>query len=123
MEKQKEHFSDTNYDLAKSLYHISIAKQYFEMIQVDKTYNIKALFSQYINKLDYVVNNIYDRLGDEGRKFYSDSVIHGDTVFHSQISELLLHVPEQQKPLIESIVIALVKGYDVKVSINNPQDI
>jgi hypothetical protein len=123
MEQQKEHFADTSYDLAKSLYHISIAKQYFEMIQVDKTYNIKALFGQYINKLDYIVNNIYDRLSDDGRKFYSDSVIHGDTVFHSHVSELLLHVPEQQKPLVESIIVALVKGYDVKVSIDNPKDI
>lgn len=115
MSNEREHFKDDTFDLAKALYHVSIAKQYFEMIRIDKGFAIKALFSNYISRLDWVVNNIYDRLGDEGREYYKKSIKEGDTVFFAEISNKLIHLTEENRAIIESLVNSLVKGETIKI--------
>ncbi len=114
----KERFEDTTMDLAKALYHISIGKKYFEMIMVDKSYNAKMIFQQYVNKCDWIERNIYDRLKDETRAMYKESIIKGDTVFFDSCSEKLLLISESQKQAIEQILDSIIKGETIEITLN-----
>lgn len=118
----KETFSDDTMDLLKALYHVSIAKQYFEMIGVGYKYGAKFLMDNYAKKMDFVIKDIYDRLNSESREEYRKSMIKGDTVFASELSEKLLLLNEDDKGHIETIVSALIKGHKVEIKIDNTQN-
>ena len=115
--ESKENFKDSTYDLAKALHHVSISKQYFEMIGAGYHKGAKDLMNLYARKQDWLIKDIYDRLSDESRQFYKESLIAGDTVFASYISEQLLLINEQDKKVVEFIVDCLVKGKRIEVNV------
>ena len=118
---KKEDFKDETYDLAKALHYVSISKQYFEMIALGYERGAKELMNLYANKMQWIINNIYDRLGDESRKFYKECLIKGDTVFMDAISNKLLQLSEQQKQVIEAIVDNFIKGEELITTLIDAQ--
>ena len=106
----KENFRDQNFELAKAMHHVSIAQKYFEMIALDYKNGAKALMNQFANRCHLIITNVYDRLGDETRQFYRESLIKGDTVFMDAISDKLLQLSEEQKIAVERFVDGLIKG-------------
>ena len=106
----KEQFKDEGYDLAKAMHHVSIGQKYFEMIALGYQNGAKLLMNQLANRCHLIITNVYDRLGDETRQFYRESLIKGDTVFADAISDKLLQLNEEQKVAIEKFVDGLIKG-------------
>ncbi len=109
-----ENFKDQTYDLAKALHYVSIAGKYFEMIAVGYEKGAKQLMGLYSNKMKWVINDIYDRLSDDSRKFYKESLIKGDTVFLDAISNKFLHLSEEEKNVVEAIVDNIIKQKEIK---------
>ena len=118
---KKEDFKDETYDLAKALHYVSISKQYFEMIALGYERGAKVLMSLYANKMQWIINDIYDRLSEESRKFYKESLIKGDTVFMDAMSDKLLQLSEQQKQVIEAIVDNFIKGEELITTLIDAQ--
>lgn len=119
----KERFTDSTMDLLKALYHVSIAKQYFEMIGVGYSHGAKFLMDSYAKRMDWVIKDVYDRMNDEAREEYRKSLVNGDTVFASEIADKLLLINEDDKKVIEYILTSMAKGYKVEVTVNNEKDI
>lgn len=117
----KEQFKDDTYDLNKALIHVSTAKQYFEMIALGYSKGAKDLMNSYAKRMDWVIKDIYDRLPSGVREEYKASLIKGDTVFSSHISNQLLHIDESDKPVVEFIIDNLIKGNKLEVNVVGKQ--
>ncbi len=115
----KEHFSDDAEDLSKALHYISNAKKYFEMLAIDKSYEVKNLFNLCVNKCVWIENQIFDRLSEENRVTYKRMLLTGDTLFFDAISEKLLQLPEEKKPILELIINSILKGEEIKIVDDN----
>lgn len=116
----KERFEDSNYYLAKGLYHIQIAKDYYEMLRLDARYSAKGFLNNWLNKLSFLTNDVLTRLTNDNAEWFRNEVVKGDNIFFDALSEKLMHLNPQQKEQIELIVNAMVKGEEIKfVSGNN----
>ena len=109
----KEQFKDKNFLIAKSLHHVSIAKQYFESVALDYKQGAKQLMNLYASKMDYLIKDITDRLNDESRKHFNDALIKGDTLFYDDIGTKLMHLNEKQREVIQAIVDGMLEGEEI----------
>jgi hypothetical protein len=104
------------FSLAKGLHHINIAKQYFEDFRMDCTGDIKNTVNGYINKCDWILNNIYDKLGEETRKVYKEEL--SDSLGLDAINDKLMILDNAQRLEIEDMLDAITKGKKVTVKID-----
>jgi len=112
MSNEKDTFS-----LAKGLHHINIAKQYFEDFKIDCTGDIKHAVNGYINKCDFILNNIFDRLGEETRKVYKEEI--SDSLSLESINDKLMILDTAQRLELEDMLDAITKGKKVTVKIDD----
>ena len=112
----KQSFSDNTYSLAKSLHHIHLAKQYFEDVRCGTNGDIKAIFNQYIQKCDWIISNVKDRLPQENRIALS-SELEGSIDIEA-IMDKLIHLDSKQKIFIESLINSLLKGEEIIITEN-----
>jgi len=103
------------FSLAKGLHHINMAKQYFEDVKIGCTGDLKNTFNGYINKCDWILNNIFDKLGDETRKVYKEEL--SDSLGIDHINDQLMRLDIEQRHQIEEIIDTVIKGKKVKISI------
>jgi len=105
------------FSLAKGLHHINIAKQYFEDFKIDCTGDIKHAVNGYINKCDFILNNIFDRLGEETRKVYKEEI--SDSLSLESINDKLMILDTAQRLELEDMLDAITKGKKVTVKIDD----
>jgi hypothetical protein len=105
------------FSLAKGLHHINIAKQYFEDVKIGCTGDLKNTFNGYINKCDYILNNVFDKLGEETRNVYKKEL--SDSLGLDAINDQLMVLNNEQRDQIEDILNNIVKGKKVKVTIDD----
>lgn len=110
--KEKDTFS-----LAKGLHHINIAKQYFEDFRMSCTGDIKHTVNGYINKCDFILNNIFDKLGEQTRKVYKEEL--SDSLSIESINDKLMILDNAQRLEIEDMLDAITKGKKVTVKIDD----
>ena len=111
---KKEEFKDETYELAKALHYVSISQQYFEIIALGYKNGAKDLMNFYASKMKWVINNVYDRLSEESRVFFKESLIKGDTIFMDAVSEKLLLLKEADKITLEKIIDGMLKGEELR---------
>jgi hypothetical protein len=116
MKTKQQHFVDTTYSLAKSLHHINNAKLYFEDISRDCSGMIKHIFLGYINKCDFIINGVKDRLGKENVEQLKKEL--ADSFVIEAINDKLVHLNNDQKQLIENLIDAMIKGEKV-IAVND----
>lgn len=109
----KEKFSDNTYSLAKGLHHINIAKMYFEDVRYGTTGEIKLVFNQYIQKCDWIIANMKDRLAKENRLTLEKEL--SESLTFEAINDKLIHLDNNQRNFIENIIDAFIKGEEIKV--------
>jgi len=109
-------YKKDTFSLAKGLHHINMAKQYFEDVKIGCTGTIKNTFSGYVNKCDFILNNIYDKLGPETRKSYKEEM--SDSLGIDHINDQLMRLDNEQRHQIEEIIDNVVKGKKVKITID-----
>lgn len=100
-------YEKDTYSLAKGLHHINIAKQYFEDVKIDCTGDLKITFSAYINKCDWILNNIIHKLGDKTREIYKTEL--SDSLSIDSINDKLIMLTNEQRNEIEDYLNELIK--------------
>lgn len=105
------------YSLAKGLHHINIAKQYFEDFKLGCTGDTKNTFTGYINKCDYILNNIFDKLSERNRKIYREEM--SDSLSIESINDKLMALDNNQRLELEDMLEAIIKGKKVTVKIDD----
>jgi hypothetical protein len=112
MSKEKDTFS-----LAKGLHHINIAKQYFEDVKMGCTGDVKNTFNGYVNKCNWILNNVFDKLSNEKRKIYKLEL--SDSLSIDSINDQLMMLDNTQRSQIEELLEAIVKGKRVTIKIDD----
>lgn len=110
---KKESFADNTYSLAKGMHHINIAKQYFEDVRLGTSGEVKMVFNQYIQKCDWIMDNLKHRLTEENRKNLEAEL--NDSISFEAINDKLVRLDSNQRLLLESIIDGLIKGEEIKV--------
>lgn len=101
-------YEKDTYSLAKGLHHINIAKQYFEDVKIGCTGDLKNTFSGYINKCDWILNNILHKLGDKTREIYKTEL--SDSLGIDAINDKLMVLTNDQRNEIEDYLNKLIKN-------------
>lgn len=105
------------YSLAKGLHHLNIAKQYFEDVKMGCTGDVKNTFNGYVNKCDWILNNVFDKLSNEKRKIYKEEL--SDSLSLDSINDQLMMLDNTQRIQIEELLEAIVKGKRVTIKIDD----
>lgn len=108
-------YEKDTYSLAKGLHHINMAKQYFEDVRIGCTGDLKNTFNGYINKCDWILNNVFDKLKPDTRKVYKEEL--SDSLGIDHINDQLMRLDNNQRSQLEDILENIVKGKQVKVII------
>ena len=111
MKTEKQHFVDSTYSLAKSLHHINNAREYFYDVSRDCSGMIKHIFNGYINKCDFIINGIKDRLGAESVEILKKEL--GDSFVIEAINDKIMHLTSEQREVIETLIDSMIKGEKV----------
>ena len=110
---KKESFADNTYSLAKGMHHINIAKQYFEDVRLGTSGEVKMVFNQYIQKCDWIMDNLKHRLTEENRKNLQAEL--DDSLSFEAINDKLIRLNSEQRFFLESIIDSLIQGEEIKV--------
>jgi len=105
------------YSLAKGLHHLNIAKQYFEDVKLGCTGDVKNTFNGYVNKCDWILNNVFDKLSNDKRKIYKEEL--SDSLSLDSINDQLMMLDNTQRSQIEELLEAVVKGKKVTIKIDD----
>ncbi|CAB4161981.1 hypothetical protein UFOVP778_20 [uncultured Caudovirales phage] len=100
-------YEKDTYSLAKGLHHINIAKLYFEDVKLGCTGDLKNTFAGYVNKCDWILNNVLHKLGDKTREIYKKEL--SDSLALDAINDRLMMLDNDQRSQIEDILNQLVK--------------
>lgn len=106
-------FSDNTYSLAKGLQHTNIAKEYFEDLQRNTSKEVKQMFSHFVNKCDWIIKNIRDRIGDESRTVLNSEL--SDSLAFDSINDKLIKLTTQQRSLVETVIDSFINGEEVEI--------
>lgn len=109
----KQQFSDNTYSLAKGLQHTNIAKEYFEDLKRGTTGEVKNMFNSIVVKLDWIKNNIRDRISDESREVFNKEL--SDCLTFDSINDKLIRLTTEQRSLVETVIDSLISGEEVKI--------
>lgn len=110
-------YEKDTYSLAKGLHHINMAKQYFEDVRIGCTGDLKNTFNGYINKCDWILNNVFDKLGPDTRKIYKEEL--SDSLGIDHINDQLMRLDNDQRSEFENILDNIVKGKKVRVVVED----
>lgn len=108
-----ERFTDNTYSLAKGLHHINIAKMYFDDIRSGTSGEVKNVFNSYIQKCEWIMNNMKCRLTEENREALKAEL--DDSISFEAINDQLIRLTPEQRAFIENIILAMVSGEEVRI--------
>lgn len=108
------------FSLAKALHHINIAKDYFEVVKIEAHSSLKNMFNGYINKCNFILNDINSKLGDDTRLIFKEEM--SDSLSFDHIHNQLIMLSNEQRGYIEQIVDEMVKGAVITIKIENKNE-
>lgn len=117
--KERKTFMDNTYSLAKSLHFINLAKQYLEDVQMLTNAEIKYVFKQYIQKCDWILSDLKNRLSQENRENLAKEL--DGSLDINAVMDKLVRLDNNQILFIESVIDAMIKGDDFNVEYKNEE--
>jgi hypothetical protein len=112
--KSKSMFMDNTFSLAKGIHHINIAKQYFEDISIGTSYDVKMIFNQYIQKCEYIISNVKNRLSDENRAILAQEL--EDSLSFDAIADKIIRLSIEQRAFVEEILDSMIRGEEIIIT-------
>ena len=109
----REHFADTSYNLAKALHFNKVSREYFDFLKVGAKGETKMLFSNCVQRLDWVYHNIYDRLSQNSKDVLKQEM--ADSLALDSIMDGLVLLTPQNRSIVEGIINSLNKGETIEV--------
>lgn len=110
---KSEKFTDNTYSLAKALHHISIAQQYFEDVRLGSSLDVKMIFNQYIQKCQWIISNLKDRLSSENREILAKEL--EDSLSVDAIADKVILLDNKKRAFIEDLLDSIIRGEDVEI--------
>lgn len=98
----KQQFKDTTYSLAKALHHINIANEYLNDVRRDSNGEVRHLFNGFINKCNWILSSISDRLSDDSRTILKKEL--DDSFQLEAINDKLIHLDSKQRQEVELFI-------------------
>jgi len=74
------------------------------------------MFNGYINKCDWILNNVFDKLDNTKRKIYKEEL--SDSLGLDAINDHLMMLDNAQRREIEEMLDAILKGKKVTIKID-----
>lgn len=109
----KQTFTDNTYSLAKGIHHINIAKQYFEDVRFSTTKEVKAIFNLYVQKCDWIIDNMKHRMNKENREVLEKEL--EDSLSFDAINDKLIYLDNDQRAFVEELLDAMIRGEEIKM--------
>ena len=116
MSNIKQDFTDNTFSLAKGLFHLKIAKEYFEDLRLSTKGDVKDIFNQYISRCDWIMSNLKNRL-TEASKIELEIQLQDSLAFDS-IEDKLIHLTSEQRNFVEDLLESMLDGKEIGI-INN----
>ncbi len=110
---ETQSFTDSTYSLAKAIHFVDLARQYFEDVQLGTSKDVKLIFSQYINKCNWIIQNLKDRLSLENREMLAKEL--EGSLYINAIMDKVIRLDNKQRLFIEDIIDSMVRGEEVIV--------
>jgi hypothetical protein len=117
--KETKKFMDNTYSLAKALHFINLAKQYLEDVQLGTSGEIKLIFKQYIQKCDWILFDLKNRLSIENREVLAKEL--EGSLDMNAVMDKVVHLNNDQVLFIETVIDAMIKGEDLNVEFKNEE--
>lgn len=95
--------------LTKAMYHLRTGKEYLEVFKIDCEKHAVGNCRNWINKLNFIENDVMSLLSEESREHFRQEIKRGDILFHSSISMKWLELTENQRGLMEELVDGMIK--------------
>jgi hypothetical protein len=105
------------FSLAKGLHNVNMALTYFKMVKADCEGQVKNTFNGYINKCQYIINDIKASLGDDIRKVFNEELRDSLEIF--DINDKILHLNSDNRLLIDNLLDDIIKGKNVKIVVED----
>jgi len=105
------------FSLAKGLHNINMALMYFKIVKIDCEGQVKNTFNGYINKCEYIINDVKASLGKEIRDVFNEELRDSLEIF--DINDKILHLNSDQRVLIDNVLDEIIKGKDVKIAVED----
>jgi hypothetical protein len=116
---KKERFTDNTFSVAKGLHHTHIAKQYFEDVRMTASRDVKFIFNQYIQKCEWIISNLKDRLSPENREILAKEL--EDSISVDAIADKVILLDNKARGFVEDIIDSLIKGEEVVIVDENKE--
>lgn len=110
---KKEKFTDNTFSVAKALHHISIAQQYFEDVRLGSSLDVKMIFNQYIQKCQWIISNLKDRLSAENREILAKEL--EDSLSVDAIADKVILLDNKKRAFVEDLIDSMIRGEDVEI--------
>ena len=91
----------------------TLSKEYFEDLQRNTSKEVKQMFSHFVNKCDWIIKNIRDRIGDESRTVLNSEL--SDSLAFDSINDKLIKLTTQQRSLVETVIDSFINGEEVEI--------
>lgn len=108
-----EKFTDNTYSLAKALHHVSIAQQYFEDVRLGSSLDVKMIFNQYIQKCQWIISNLKDRLNEKNREILAKEL--EDSLSVDAIADKVILLDNKKRAFIEDLLDSMIRGEEVEI--------
>lgn len=102
--------SSDKQSLTKGLFHVAIAKQYFEGFKLSCKQSGKHQAGVWVNKLSFLESDVYSALTPESRDQFIKEIKTADVLVYEEIFRLTLLMNNDQRELLERLATAIVKG-------------
>lgn len=106
-DKNKNTFSDKTFYLAKALHNINNAKCYLDEVKRISVTEAKSIFSSYINKCDWIINDLKSRLNRESIDAFNKDL--EDSLFFEAIQDKLIRLDGKTRGVVENYIDELIK--------------
>lgn len=117
---ERKTFMDTTYSLAKALHFLYLAKQYFEDVQMNHSNDVKQIFKQYIQKCDWILFDLKNRLSQENREILAKQ-LEGSLDINAVLDKVV-RLDNKQVLFVEDILDAIIKGQDFNIEYKNEEE-
>jgi hypothetical protein len=105
------------FSLAKGLHNLNMALTYFKIVKADCKGDVKNTFNGYINKCNYIIDDIKSNLEKEIREVFNDELRDSLEIF--DINDKILHLNSDNRVLIDNLLDDISKGKSVKIIVED----
>lgn len=96
--------------LTKALFHVAIAKQYFESFKVTCKQSGKQQAATWLNKINFLESDVYSSMTPESRDKFLKEIRGTDVLTYEEVFRLTLMMTQEERELFERLGTAITKG-------------